>query len=94
MITIIRDQRDIAVGNLVGCSIYSIFFILGSTILATPGGVKVEPSLIYIDIPVMTAAALACVPVFVSGARISRLEGGMVVAAYFAYFMYLIVART
>jgi cation:H+ antiporter len=94
IISTIRDQRDIAVGNLVGSSIYNIFFILGTTLLVTPGGMKIEPSLIYIDIPVMTAVAIACVPVFVSGARISRLEGGVFVAAYFAYFMYLIVART
>ena len=94
IVSTIRDQRDIAIGNLLGSSIYNILFILGATLMVSPGGIAVEPALIYVDIPVMTAVALVCIPVFMSGARISRLEGGVFVAAYIAYFMYLIIART
>ncbi len=41
----------------------------------------------------MSAAAIACIPVFLSGRRVSRAEGGAFVAAYLAYLTYLVVAR-
>jgi cation:H+ antiporter len=94
IVSTIRGQRDIAVGNLIGSSIYNILFILGVTLLVTPAGIQVEPALIQVDIPVMAAVALACVPIFMSGRRISRLEGGLLVAAYMVYLGYLIAART
>jgi cation:H+ antiporter len=94
IVSTIRGQRDIAVGNLIGSSIYNILFILGVTLLVTPAGIQVEPALIQVDIPVMAAVALACVPIFMSGRCISRLEGGLLVTAYMVYLGYLIAART
>ena len=94
LISTFRGQRDIAIGNLIGSSVYNILFILGITLMVTPGGVTVEPALVSVDIPVMAAVALVCIPVFMSGARISRLEGGLFVATYVVYLTYLIVART
>lgn len=90
----LRNDRDIAIGNLLGSSIYNILFILGITCLVPSAGVAVEPDLIYIDIPVMTAVALVCVPVFLSGRQVTRFEGGAFVVAYVTYLVYLIVSRT
>ena len=42
----------------------------------------------------MLGVALLCIPVFVSGRKISRLEGGCFVGAYLAYLSYLVVQRT
>jgi len=84
----IRDR-----GNLIGSSVYNILFILGMTAMTPAGGIAVEPALIRVDIPVMSAAAIACIPVFLSGRRVSRAEGGAFVAAYLAYLTYLVVAR-
>ena len=36
---------------------------------------------------------VAAVPVFVSGARISRVEGGLFVACYAVYLVWLLVTR-
>lgn len=94
LISTFRGQRDIAIGNLIGSSVHNILFILGITLMVTTGGVTVEPALVAVDIPVMAAVALVCIPVFMSGARISRLEGGLFVATYVVYLTYLIVART
>lgn len=94
IISTIRKERDIAVGNLIGSSVYNILAILGLTALAPATGVRVTPELIRVDIPVMVAAGFACVPVFLTGNRITRIEGALFVAAYLAYLSYLIVART
>ncbi len=94
IVSTVRKERDIAVGNLIGSSVYNIFAILGLTALAPAAGVAVTRDLIQVDIPVMVAVGFLCVPVFLSGNRVTRLEGALFVAAYFAYLSYLIVART
>lgn len=91
VVSTIKGERDVAVGNLLGSSIYNILVILGLTCLASPGGVEVERRLVLFDVPLMVGVAFACIPVFVSGRRISRLEGGTAVALYVAYMTTLIV---
>jgi cation:H+ antiporter len=83
----------VAVGNLLGSSIYNILVILGLTCLVTPGGVPVERELIMVDIPLMAGVALLCVPVFVTGRRVSRLEGGIGVALFLVYMLWIVLHR-
>jgi cation:H+ antiporter len=93
IVATLKDERDVAVGNLLGSSIYNILVILGLTCLVTPGGVPVEWQLMLFDVPLMAGVAFACVPVFVTGKRISRLEGGMGVAIYLTYMLSLVLFR-
>jgi cation:H+ antiporter len=90
----IRGDRDVAIGNLIGSSVYNICAILGVTCLVTAGGIPVPNELIWMDIPVMAAVALVCVPVFFSGREVSRVEGGLFVTAYAGYLAILLLART
>jgi len=85
LVATVRNERDIAIGNILGSSTYNILAILGLTALVPANGVAVEERLVDVDIPVMLLAALACVPVFVSGRRVSRLEGGLFVGSYVLY---------
>ncbi len=94
IVATLRKEHDIAVGNLLGSSVYNILFILGVTALVPAGGIAVERPLVVIDIPVMVAAAIACVPVFITGHRIRRIEGAAFVVAYLAYLAYLLIARS
>jgi len=89
----LRNDRDIAIGNLLGSSIYNVLIILGLTCVVSPQPVPVEPELIKIDIPVMTAATLACIPVFLTARRVSRIEGGLLFGAYLVYLAYLVTIR-
>jgi cation:H+ antiporter len=90
----LRKERDIAIGNLLGSSIYNILVILGITSLVSSSGMHIDPELIRIDIPVMTAVACICAPVFLSGGRVARIEGAVFVGAYIAYLTYLVATRT
>ncbi|NED65310.1 calcium/sodium antiporter, partial [Streptomyces sp. SID10244] len=47
----IRGERDLAIGNLIGSSIYNVTFILGATSLFRP--LEVTDELIRIDLPLM-----------------------------------------
>lgn len=90
----LRNERDVAVGNLLGSSIYNIGAILGATCLVSPEGLPVERHLLYFDIPIMVGVAIVCVPVFLSGRGISRLEGGLFVGSYLAYLLALLFFRS
>lgn len=94
IVSTMRNERDIAIGNLIGSSVYNILAILGITCLVPAGGVAVPEVLIWVDIPVMVAVALACIPVFLTGRRVSRTEGAVFVAIYLLYLAFLLGSRT
>lgn len=93
IVATLRNERDVAVGNLLGSSIYNVLVILGLVCLVSPGGLPVERQLLLVDIPLMVGVALLCIPVFVSGKRVSRAEGGAFVAVYAAYLLWLVFVR-
>jgi cation:H+ antiporter len=90
----IRNERDIAIGNVVGSNICNILLIIGVSSLVTPGGLNVAPSLLNFDMEVMVAAALACLPIFFTGCAIARWEGWLFLGGYAAYTAYLIMDAT
>lgn len=91
VIASIRGERDIAVGNIVGSNIFNILAVLGLSAVVTPHGVPVSQGALQFDIPVMIAAAVACLPIFFTGQVISRWEGALFVGYYWAYMAYLIM---
>ena len=93
----IRGERDIAVGNVVGSNIFNILAVLGlSGIVAGGGadGVTVAESAQQVDIPVMIAVAVACLPIFFTGYIISRWNGVLFMAMYVGYVAYLFFNAT
>jgi cation:H+ antiporter len=93
LVSTLRGQRDIGIGNLLGSSIYNLVFILGTTSVVS-ASLPVPQELIRIDIPVMVVVTIACVPVFLTRRNVSRMEGALFTSAYVAYLAYLLVART
>ncbi|RAV17076.1 sodium:calcium antiporter [Mycolicibacterium sp. GF69] len=94
IVSTLRGDRDIAVGNLVGSSIYNIALILGVTCLVPAHGLLLPSSLVRIDVPIMVIVALACIPIFISGRRVSRGEGVVMVTAYATYLVFLLATQT
>jgi cation:H+ antiporter len=89
VIASIKGERDIAVGNIVGSCIFNLLAVLGLTSLIFP--VNVTQAAVTFDIPIMTATAIASLPILFSGYLISRWEGGLFLFYYFAYTLYLIL---
>lgn len=94
VISTLRNQRDIAIGNLLGSSVYNITIILGITCSISANPIVVGDDLIKVDIPVMAGVAMLCIPVFFSGRIVSRREGGLFILIYLAYLSYLVINRT
>ena len=91
IVATLRGERDIAVGNVVGSNIFNVLGILGITAL-TAGGLVITPAVESFDLPVMTAVAVACLPIMARGHRIPRFEGAVFLAYYAAYVTYLVLA--
>jgi cation:H+ antiporter len=85
----LRGDRDIAVGNLLGSTVYNIALVLGITVLVAPAELKIPQEVIAADLLLLAVVAVITVPVLLSGHRMSRLEGGAFVAAYLGYLGWL-----
>ena len=94
VIASLRGQRDIAVGNVVGSNLFNLLAVLGLTGIVSPDGIAVANSVLRFDLPVMTAVAVASLPVFFTGYTISRWEGWVFFGYYIAYVAYLIMNAT
>jgi len=94
VVAALKGERDIAVGNIVGSNLFNILAVLGLSSLVSPAGLAVAPSLLALDMPVMIAVAIACLPIFLSDYRIERWEGALFLAYYVFYVTYLVLAAT
>jgi len=90
----VRDQRDIAVGNVVGSNVFNALFVLGIAALAETNGVPVPEGVRTFDLPVMVAVSTLCLPIFFTGWAVSRREGIVFLAYYGAYLVYLALHHT
>jgi cation:H+ antiporter len=87
VVAALKGEGDIAVGNVVGSNLFNILGILGIAALVRPlsaGGIDA------VDLWVMLGAAVLLLPMMWTGRRVSRLEGGVLVAGYVAYVAYLL----
>ena len=94
IIAVRRGERDMAVGNIVGSNIFNIGMVLGLPALLFGEGIPVPAAAIALDLPLMLATALALLPIAFTGFVIARWEGGLFVALYVAYTVYLVLAST
>lgn len=94
LIAAFRGERDIAVGNVVGSNILNILAVLGFSGIFASEGIPIQQSLLAFDFPVLIVASLACLPIFYTGHKIVRWEGGVFLLFYFAYLFYLFLSST
>ncbi len=91
VVSTVRNERSLAIGNLIGSSVFNIALVLGPTVLASSGDVPVSEAIIGGDLMVMVAVAVLCLPTFWSHRRLGRIEGGVFVAGYVAYLVWMVV---
>ncbi|WP_190416800.1 calcium/sodium antiporter [Pseudomonas typographi] len=85
---VLRGERDLAVGNVIGSNLFNLLGVLGITALAAP--LSVSPNALYFDLPVMLGVTLLAMPLFYAGYRITRLEGLLLLGLYAAYGLHLL----
>ena len=84
----LRRRTDVAIANMIGSNIFNILGILGVTALVGP--VPVAPAVVRVDLWWMLGTTVLLLPLLYSGKRLSRVEGGALLAAYGAYLVVLL----
>lgn len=82
----LKNEHDIAIGNVIGSNMFNLLAVLGLPGIIRPG--PVEDAVLTRDFPIMaglTVALLVMAYGFRTWGRISRLEGGLLLAGYLAY---------
>jgi cation:H+ antiporter len=86
VVAALRGEADIAVGNIIGSSIFNLTNIVGISALARP---LEAHGLAGMDIAVMIALAVISAPLLRSGFTVHRWEGVLFLLSYIAYVFYL-----
>lgn len=90
IIASIRNQRDMAVGNLLGSVIFNVSLVGAVASMVAPGGIELLDSTTSFSMWSFLAANLLMIPVFIWGRRIYRLEGWVLSILYVAYIAVLL----
>jgi cation:H+ antiporter len=85
--SVISNQPEIAIGNVVGSNIFNVLFILGLSALITP--LIVSKQLIRLDVPLMIGFSVLVWIMALNGV-LSRLEGIALVIIFISYVVFLI----
>ncbi len=86
----LKNEHDIAIGNVVGSNLFNTLGVLSIPALISPGGFQAD--ILYRDLPVvliLTISLFAMAYGFRSKGRINRFEGGLLLGAFIAYQMLL-----
>ncbi len=94
LVSTIKNDRDVAIGNLLGSSITNLLIILGATSLFADKGINVQKDLLWIDLPLLVLVAFVCYPVFRSDQMVSRKEGISFMLLYLIYLGVIVFYRT
>jgi len=94
---LLKGEDDIAIGNIIGSSMFNILAILLAPALIAPGVIP-DASLMTRDLPVMVAFTLAlyamAAGLFGHRHRISRVDGGLLLAGFSGYTLILLTGST
>lgn len=84
----LRNQADVALGNVIGSNMFNLLAIMGVASLVGP--IPVEPAMLRFDLWIMLLAAFALAPFVFRGWRIGRVWGIVFVALYATYVLALL----
>jgi cation:H+ antiporter len=83
-----RKQTDVAVANMIGSNLFNLLGILGVAAVVRP--ISVHPAILRTDVWWMLATTALIFPLLVTGMRISRREGALLLAIYVSYLVFLL----
>ena len=86
-----KGEADLAVGNVAGSNLFNLLFVLGVTAVIRP--VPVSQLMIDRDFVVLAVFAVLAFPLLARGRRIRRIQGLIMLAAYFAYILWTYGSR-
>lgn len=87
VVSALKKNPDIAIGNIVGSNLFNILAIAGTSSVVNP---IVAKNVNYVDLLVMLGLSLLLLPLAKSGQKISRTEGWALIVMYLCYLAWLL----
>jgi len=88
IIAAFKGKTDLAIGNVIGSNLLNQLLILGScSVFSGLKGLAIDQSLIKVDLPFMVLTTFACLPIFWSKGKITRIEGFILLNFYIFYIL-------
>ena len=87
-----RGQGELVAGHVIGSSLCNLTLVLGG--MASFRALPLPASFVKLELPAAIAFAIALYPMLRGDLRISRIEGGILVAAYAAWLVFVLVSGT
>ena len=78
-----RGHSDVCVGNVLGSNLFNLFGITGVTAMFTP--LPFSDKIVSFDLWILLATTALIIPFMLSGRRISRLEGSILLVLYVGF---------
>jgi cation:H+ antiporter len=78
-----RGHSDVCVGNVLGSNLFNLFGITGVTAMFTP--LPFSDKIVSFDLWILLAATALIIPFMLSGRRISRFEGSILLVLYVGF---------
>ena len=91
LVAVLRNQGDIAIGNVVGSNLFNLLGVLGAAAAARP--IAIDPDLLVRDLPVMGLLTLLLFPFLRSGYVLRRWEGMLFVLIYLFYIGVIVLSQ-
>lgn len=85
----LKGYPELAVGNVVGSCLFNLSFVMGSAACIHPLGV--DFAAIQWDLAVMVGLTLLMLGIFLTGRRVTRVEGGSLLGLYIGYMSWIAV---
>lgn len=87
VVSALKKNPDIAIGNIVGSNLFNILAIAGTSSVVNP---IIAKNVNYVDLLVMLGLSLLLLPLAKSGQKISRTEGWALIVMYLCYLAWLL----
>lgn len=88
VVAALRNEADIAVGNIVGSNIFNVLAILGTSAVVAP--MAVTGSLLTHELVAVMVLSLMAFPMLRTGWRVQRWEGGLLLGTYVGLVVWLL----
>lgn len=83
----LRGLGDVAVGNVIGSNVFNLSLVLGAAAVARP--IDVDAATVTTQVIPALAFSLLLVPLAYTGRRVGRVEGGLLLASYVAFLVWI-----
>jgi cation:H+ antiporter len=85
LLAVIRGNTDVAVGNILGSNIFNLLGILGISVLFQP--ISFNPRILEFDQWILLGTAILLFVFMMTGRKLTRGEGGLLLFGYVAYVL-------